>query len=181
MLASDEIYNIFVNDFSNKIYNLKSEIPFSDYIFLCVGSDKITGDSFGPIVGSNLERLFKNFYNNIKIIGTLEKPISGINLEATLKEIYNTYENPCIIAVDAALSKKEDVGKIIVSNSKMKFGRGTNKKFIEIGNISIKGIVAKDCKLPKYNFNELQNTSLNVVMKLANITSDGIYSVIKYR
>lgn len=181
MLASDEIYSIFVNDFSNTIYNLKSDIQFSDYIFLCVGSDKITGDSFGPIVGSNLEKSFKNFYNNIKVVGTLENPISGINLENAVKKIYNTYERPCIIAVDAALSKKEDIGKIVVSNSKMRFGKGTNKKIMQIGDISIKGVVAKDCKIPKYNFNELQTTSLNIVLKLANITSDGIYNVIKYR
>lgn len=181
MLANDEIYNIFINDFSSKIYNLKTDEPFSDYVFLCVGSDKITGDSFGPIVGTNLEKSFKNFYNNIRIIGTLERPVSGVNLEKTVKEIYNTYEKPCIIAVDAALSKKEDIGRIIVSEAKMKFGTGTNKKVIQIGDISIKGIVAKDCKIPKYNFNELQTTSLNIVMKLANITSDGIYNVIKYR
>lgn len=181
MLANNTIYNNFINDFSNKIYNLKSEKPFSDYIFLCVGSDKITGDAYGPIVGENLKKAFKNFYNNIKIIGTLENPISGINLEQVVKNIYTTYENPCIIAIDAALSAKEDIGKIIVTNQKMKFGKGTNQKLIETGDISIKGIVAKDHKIPKYNFNELQTTSLNTVIKLANITSEGIYNVIKYK
>lgn len=181
MLAKEEIYNNFINDFTNKICNLKSDKPFSDYIFLCVGSDKITGDSFGPIVGSNLENLFKNFYNNIEIIGTLEKPVSGANLQIEVNKIYNRYENPCIIAIDAALSQKENIGKIIVTDSKMKFGKGTYKQIMEIGNISIKGIVARDHKIPKYNFNELQTTSLNIVMKLANITSEGIYNVIKYR
>lgn len=181
MLASNEVYNNFVNDFSSKMYNLKTDIPFSDYIFLCVGSDKIIGDAFGPLVGRNLEKAFKNFYNNIKVIGTLEKTISGTNLESEIKKIYNTYENPCIIAIDAALSTKEDIGKIIVTNSKMKFKRATSKDMIEVGDISIKGIVARDFKLSKYNFRELSNTSLNIVMNLANITSDGIYNVIKYR
>lgn len=181
MLIADEVYNTFVNEFSSKIYNLKSDIPFSNYIFLCVGSDKITGDAFGPIVGDNLEKLLKKFYNNIKVIGTLEKPVSGINLEEQVNKIYQSYKNPCIIAIDAALSKKEDIGKIIVTNTKMKFAKGVGKKNIEVGDISIKGIVAKDYKIPKYNFNELQNTSLNIVMKLAKTTSDGIYNVIKYR
>ena len=181
MLVNDIIYNNFVNDFTNQIYNLKNEKPYSHYIFLCVGSDKITGDSYGPIVGEKLEKLLKNYYNNIKIIGTLENPVSGINLEKEIEKIYTLYENPCIIAIDAALSKEEDLGKIIVTNSKMKFGKSTNRKTIEIGEISIKGIVAKDYKIPKYNFNELQTTSLNLVMKLATITSDGIYNVIKYK
>lgn len=181
MLAREDIYNNFVNDFSSKIYNLKSDKPFSDYIFLCVGSDKITGDSFGPLVGNNLEKLFKNFYNNIRVIGTLENPVSGLNLQEELKKVYNKYENPCIIAVDAALSKKEDIGRIIVTDSKMRFGKGTNKTIVEVGDISIKGIVAIDHKIPKYNFNELQRTSLNIVMKLADITSEGIYNAIKYK
>ncbi len=181
MLAKQTIYNNFINDFTQHIYNLKSEKPFSDYIFLCVGSDKITGDAYGPIVGNNLEKSFKNFYNNIRIIGTLEKPVSGTNLEKEIEQINLKYENPCIIAVDAALSSKENIGKIVVTDTKMQFGKGTNKKMIEIGDISIKGIVAKDYKTPKYNFNELQTTSLNLVMNLANITSEGIYNVIKYK
>lgn len=181
MLAANDIYNNFVNDFSTKIYNLRNDKVFSDYIFLCVGSDKITGDAFGPLVGGKLESLFKNLYNNIKVIGTLENPVSGNNLNKEVEKIYNMYENPCVIAIDAALSVKNDIGKIIVTNSKMKFGKGTNKKMLEIGDISIKGVVARDHKIPKYNFSELQNTSLNIVIKLANITSEGIYNVIKYR
>lgn len=181
MLVGDSVYNGFVNDFSNRIYNLRSDVPFSDYIFLCVGSDRITGDAFGPLVGDNLKKAFKNFYNNIRVVGTLENPVSGVNLEKTVRRIYDTYKNPCIIAVDAALSGKEDVGKIVVTNSKMKFGKGTNKKMLEVGDVSIKGIVGRDYKVSKYNFRELQNVSLNVVMRLAGITSDGIYNVIKYK
>lgn len=181
MLLADELYNKFVNDFSNEIYNLKSDVPFSDYIFLCVGSDKITGDSFGPIVGDSLQKLFKSMYNNIKVVGTLEEPISGVNLKKEVEKIYNTYKNPCIIAIDAALSLEKDIGKIIVTNSKMKFGKGTSKNILEVGDISIKAIVAKDYKIPRYNFQNLQNTSLNIVIKLADITSKGIYDVIKYK
>lgn len=181
MLATNDVYNDFVNDFSSKLYNLKKDSPISDYIFLCVGSDKITGDAFGPLVGDRLQGLLKNSYNNIKIVGTLENPISGINLNKEVEKIYHTYANPCIIAIDAALSAKEDIGTIVVTNSKMKFGKGTNKKMLEVGDISIKGIVAKDYKIPRYNFSQLQNTSLSIVIRLANITSDGIYNVIKYR
>ena len=181
MLANDDVYNNFINDFSSKIYNLKSDYPFSDYIFLCVGSDKITGDAYGPLVGDSLQKLLKKSYNNIQILGTLESPISGTNLDKAVEKIYSIYKNPCIIAIDAALSKKENIGKIIVTNSKMKFGKGTNKKMIEVGDISIKAVVARDYKNDRYNFRELQNTSLNIVLKLANITSEGIYNVIKYK
>lgn len=181
MLGKEELYNNFISDFSTKIYNLKNDEPFSDYIFLCVGSDKITGDAFGPLVGDKLQKLFKNHYNNISVEGTLEKTISATNIEGKVKEIYNKYKKPCIIAIDSALSNKEDIGKIIVTDTKMKFGKGTNKRMITVGDISIKGIVAQNYKIARYNFSTLQNTSLNLVMKLANITADGIYNVVKYR
>lgn len=181
MLGKEELCNNFISDFSTKIYNLKSDEPFSDYIFLCVGSDKITGDAFGPLVGDKLEKLFKNYYNNIAVVGTLESTVSATNLEDNIKEIYKKYKNPCIIAIDSALSNKNDIGKIIVTDTKMKLGKGTNKNIIEVGDISIKGIVAQDYKIPRYNFSTLQNTSLNLVIKLANITAEGIYNVVKYR
>ena len=154
MLGNDEVYNRFVNDFSTKIYNLKSDIPFSDYIFLCVGSDKIIGDTFGPLVGYRLDKLLKNSYNNIKVIGTLESPVSARNLDKEVYEIYNIYKNPCIIAIDAALSTQDNIGKIIVTNSKMRFGKSTNSKLLEVGNISIKGVEARDNRIPRHNFSK---------------------------
>lgn len=177
----EQEYEEFVSNFTNKIYNLKTDLPFSDYIFLCVGSDKVTGDAFGPLVGKNLEELLQNYYNNIHIIGTLEEPIHANNLHSTIQTINKDYKNPCIIAIDSALSKQEDIGKIFVTNKEMKLANGIGKNSIGVGNISIKGVVAKNHRMSKQNFYELQNTSLNLVMKLANITSHGIYEVIKYK
>lgn len=181
MLGKEELYNNFISDFSTKIYNLKSDEPFSHYIFLCVGSDKITGDAFGPLVGDKLQNLFKNYYNNIIVEGTLENTVSATNIKTTVNQIYTKYKKPCIIAIDSALSNKEDIGKIIVADTKMKLGKGTNKNIMAVGDISIKGIVAQDYKIARYNFSTLQNTSLNLVIKLANITAEGIYNVVKYR
>lgn len=181
MLSQNDKYNNFVNEFSSILYNLKVDIPFSDYIFLCVGSDKIIGDSYGPLVGEKLKEAFKNVYNNIKIYGTLDNTVSAINLEKTVDEIYASYKHPCIIAIDSALASENRIGNIVVSNTKMQCGKGTNKKMRWVGDISIKGIVAKDYKMPRYNFSGLQNTRLGEVIRLADITSKGIYEVIKYR
>lgn len=160
MLSGDEKYNKFVNEFSDILYNLKTEEPYTDYLFLCVGSDKITGDCYGPIVGQKLKEGFKNTYQNIHVYGTLDEPISAINLEQTVNNIYKMYKNPCIIAIDSALGAQDNIGKILVSNKKMQCGKGTNKKLISIGDISIKGVVAKDFRIPKYNFSSLQNTRI---------------------
>lgn len=172
MLSQNDKYNNFVNEFSNKLYNLKMDNPFSNYIFLCVGSDKIIGDSYGPLVGGKLKASFKNMYNNIEIYGTLEEPISAINLESKVKEIYKKYLNPCIIAIDSALGSQERIGTIVVSNTKMQCGKGTAKNMLYVGDISVKAIVGRNYKIPKYNFSTLQNTSLGEVMKLADITAN---------
>ncbi len=181
MFFEEDIYRGFVNDFNTQLYNLHPEIPFSDYIFLCIGSDKIIGDAYGPLVGEKLQEYFKETYHNIKIIGTLEDPVPASTLSTKVKNIYKSYLNPCIIAIDSALAKKEELGKIYVSNKKMQCGKGINKNILSVGDISIKGVVAIDFKTPKYNFSSLQNTSLRNVLKLANITSNGIYQSIKYR
>lgn len=180
-MINEKDYEEFVEDFTNKMYNLKTDIPFSNYIFLCVGSDKVTGDAFGPLVGKQLEELLQNYYNNIHIIGTLQNPIHANNLNVTIQKINQEYKNPCIIAIDSALSKEEDIGKIFITNKGMKFANGISQATIGIGNMSVKGVVAKNHKMPRQNFYELQNTSLNLVMNLADITSRGIYEAIKYK
>ena len=101
-------------------------------------------------------------------------------LEKTIKLIENSHPNACIIVVDAALSKKENVGKIFVKKEKTVLGRGLNKNKIELGDLSIKAVVGKNNKLPYYNFNILQNVPLNTVIKLANVVADGIVEIVKY-
>lgn len=180
-MVNEQEYREFVSNFTNKIYHLKEDKPFSDYIFLCVGSDKVIGDAYGPLVGTTLKEQLKQYYSNIHIIGTLEEPVLATNLKKVIVNIQKEYVNPCIIAVDSALSKKEDIGKVFVSNQKMKFAQSIRQEPIEVGQISIKGVVAQDCKVARYNFSVLQSTSLAKVLNLAQMTANGIYETIKYR
>ena len=83
-----------------------------------------------------------------------------------------------VIAIDAALSCNNKIGTIIVNQNKMNIGSGINKRNLYIGDISIKGIVAKDFKNPKHNFNTLQNMPLSVIIDMAECVSTGIYNVI---
>ena len=58
--------------------------PGQPLIFLCIGSDRATGDSLGPIVG---QKLYKHKFPNLYIYGTLEYPVHAKNLEETLRQI----------------------------------------------------------------------------------------------
>ena len=55
-------YNKFICEFYNEL-NEKNK-AFSDLIFLCIGTDRLTGDCFGPLVGDKL----KSNINNITIL-----------------------------------------------------------------------------------------------------------------
>lgn len=181
MLNYEKIENInikekFVNDFNYIFNKVKNEKKCLEIIFLCVGTDRITGDCFGPLVGSKLtQKLEYCNYSNINIYGSLSQNLSYENINKVIQKID---KESIIIVIDAALSKEENIGKIFVQKSKTILGKGLEKNKIEIGDISIKSVVAKDYKIAKCNFKALQNISLNGVMRLANIVSEGIFETI---
>ena len=153
MFIKDEL-NRDTEEFTNKIKKIlyKKNNHFN-LVFLCIGTDRMTGDCLGPIVGSKLKGIVerKNIYN-IDIYGTLESNVSYTNIQEISKIIEKRNPNSCIIAIDAALSSKQNIGKIFVEEGKLALGKGLNKNKIEIGDISIKGVVGENHKLLKNNF-----------------------------
>jgi putative sporulation protein YyaC len=145
-------------------------------VFVCIGTDRSTGDSLGPLVGTLLEEKGSNpFY----IYGTLDDPIHAINLEEKLKEIKQRHFYPFIIGIDACLGKMKSVGSIQVANGPVKPGAGVNKELIPVGDIHLTGVVNVSGFM---EFFVLQNTRLNLVLKMAKTISNGIHQAsIKYR
>lgn len=173
------IKETFIQEFSRCLYQERKRS--FEVVFLCIGTDRVIGDCLGPLVGTILqEKLEKYNIFNLTIYGTLEKNICYTNIQEMLEMLQSKHQNACIVVIDAALSNKENIGKIFIKKEKMSLGKSLNKSKVEIGDISIKAVVGKDYKLSKYNFTSLQNISLNVVIRLANLIADGIYEVIKY-
>ena len=114
MQEKENLYNNFVNDFSNTMCEMASGNQYSNILFVCIGTDRITGDSFGPLVGQKLNLLFSNA-DKINVIGNLDNPVSANNASNIIKDINNQYTNPFVIAVDAALSTQNNVGTIAVN------------------------------------------------------------------
>lgn len=165
--------NNFAEEFLENI-SLKMR-DFENIIFLCIGTDRSTGDSLGPLIGETLSLAISN--EKIKVLGTLERPIHAKNLEDTIISIYSEIEKPLIVAIDACLGKSENIGKITLSNKPIKPGAGANKKLPSVGDISITGIVNDSSFL---DINILQNTRLNIVMNMSNAISIGIiYAILK--
>ncbi len=177
MTFKEELYNNFVQDFSIVLREKIRDLEISKLIFLCIGTDRVIGDSFGPLVGYKLEYLFKE-EENIKVIGTLDNIICAHNISKIISDINNRYQDSFLIAIDAALSNRNNIGKIVVSKNNINVGSGFNKNNIYVGDMSIKGIVSKKMSNPKYNFKLLQNTPLSLVMSMADVVVEGICDII---
>ncbi|AWZ49743.1 spore protease YyaC [Clostridiaceae bacterium 14S0207] len=168
---------------NNCIYQLRDKL--SDYILpilknqrpiiiLCIGTDRSTGDSLGPLVGEKLKFLSRE---NLYIYGNLENPVHAKNIEDTLQNIKSTFKNPYIIAVDACLGNINNIGSIVIQEKALSPGAALNKPLPKVGNLSVTGIVNISGSL---EFMVLQNTRLYTVMELAEKISSGIYhSIIK--
>lgn len=136
-------------------------------IFLCIGTDRATGDCLGPLVGEYL----KHTLSDVPVYGTLEQPVHALNLEDTISMIQGKYTSPFIIAIDASLGIPEHIGYATLSHAPLIPGKGVNKKLPAIGNLSITGIV-NVAGFP--NSVLLQSTRLHTVMTLANCISRAI-------
>lgn len=141
-------------------------------ILLCIGTDRSTGDSLGPLVGEKLNFLVRD---HIHIYGNLATPVHAKNLTETIKKIYLTHDNPFIIAVDACLGSIQNVGKIFLKDEPLSPGAAVNKDLPKIGDLSITGVVNISGAL---EFMVLQNTRLHTVMSLSDVIARGIYHCI---
>jgi putative sporulation protein YyaC len=108
-------------------------------VFLCIGSDRATGDCLGPIIGYKLSKYKK--YHKYYVYGTLEEPVHAKNLKNTIDMIYQTHEDAFVIAIDASLGKSSHIGYITLGEGPLKPGAGVDKDLPEVGDIFITGIV----------------------------------------
>ncbi|HJV31413.1 MAG TPA: spore protease YyaC [Bacillales bacterium] len=138
-------------------------------VFVCIGTDRSTGDSLGPLTGTLLsEKNIPSFF----VYGTLDDPIHAVNLAEKLKEIHEKHFHPFIIGIDACLGRVKSVGMIEIGNGPVQPGAGVNKELPEVGNIHITGIVNVSGFM---EFFVLQNTRLNLVLNMAKSIANGIY------
>ena len=137
-------------------------------VFLCIGSDRATGDCLGPIVGYKLRQLNMS---GCSVYGTLEYPVHARNLEETIEYIEAFHGEPIIIAIDASLGRSSHVGYFTLGRGALKPGAGVDKELPSVGDLYITGIVNMSGFLDHML---LQTTRLHIVMKLADRICEGI-------
>lgn len=167
----------FVENLGSRLYRYSIKNKFSNIIFVCIGTNKIVGDSFGPLVGENLKKNIESEY--IQIYGTLDKTVNYLNIFQIRKVIANKYNKPCIITIDSALSKTEEVGKSFINWGGIELGKAINKGLYFDSNINIKTVIGKARKSDLNNIIELQKVDEDFISNLANYVSLGIIETLE--
>lgn len=145
---------------------------WSELVFLCIGSDRMTGDCLGPYVGNQLSRLSMK---GIFVYGTLSQPVHALNLSRTASAIRNRHPKGLVIAIDASLGQKKHLGYVTIGNGALYPGAGVRKELPPVGDIHITGIVNISGVLEQLT---LQTTRLSTVISLADTITKGILELL---
>ena len=142
-------------------------------LLLCIGTDRSTGDSLGPLIGY----LLKNQeLKHIRVLGTLNRPVHAMNLEDTLSIVEQYYQDHVIVAVDASVGMHDHIGCITVGRGSLKPGLGVSKELRSVGDLFITGVVSS---CGDYDPLMLQSIRLSVVKRMAECISESVCIVEK--
>jgi putative sporulation protein YyaC len=144
---------------------LPANLQRDDVIFVCIGSDLSIGDSLGPIVGTQLECL------GYKVIGTLKQPLHGLNLASRLASEL-TGNQKTVIAIDACIGQKREIGGFEVTKGPIHPGKGLGKNLKKVGDYSIAGIVSS---ASPFDFFHEQTVHLSLIFDMAKIVVTAIH------
>ena len=142
-------------------------------IVVCIGSDLAIGDSLGPITGSMLQ--YKTQGLNTFIYGTLTAPVTAKEIRTLRTFLRETHRGKQILAIDAAVGDKGDIGLIKLHDAPLLPGAGANKKLGAIGDVSIMAVVAEKSVS---NYSLLNTTRLNLVYTMSEIISDAVAALL---
>ena len=140
-------------------------------MFLCIGTDRSTGDSLGPLVGHKLRA---RKLRRAAVIGTLDRPVHAMNLDLYSRYIRLNYPDYVVVAIDASVGSSDHVGYATLGRGALKPGLGVSKELEAVGDISITGIVG-GCG--NYDPVMLQSVRLSMVMQMADCICESIFLV----
>ncbi|NLZ74034.1 MAG: spore protease YyaC [Bacteroidales bacterium] len=133
---------------------------------ICIGTDRSTGDSYGPLVGYILS---KYTIYSFDLYGTIYEPVHALTLEKTIYKIRQ--EDTLVLAIDSSVGLSDYVGCIGLKYGAIQPGSGVGKNLPPVGDIAISGVVALSGFAPLIM---LQSASLGMVYKMAEKTAMAI-------
>lgn len=163
-------------EFATRLYDMicleQENGKTAGVVFLCIGTDRSTGDSLGPLIGYKLqERL-----GSLEILGTLDRPVHAMNLDTYQVILRAEYPGYVVVAVDASVGNMDHIGYVTLGKGSLKPGLGVSKELRAVGDIFITGIVGS---CGSFDPLMLQSIRLSIVMRMADCISKSIYLVEK--
>jgi len=159
-----------IDQLTNRLYDHFIRVPSRrQIVFVCIGTDRSTGDSLGPLVGTHLKKLP---YSDLNVFGTLEEPVHAMNLSETVENIDAIFHDPYVVAVDACLGQVSSIGSITVADGPVKPGAGVQKQLTPVGDMHITGIVNVGGFMEYF---VLQNTRLSLVMAMSETIARSLF------
>ena len=149
-----------------------------ELVWVCIGTDRMTGDSLGPFVGTMLtEAGVPNVY------GTIDHPVHALNLAETLERIKEAHPDACIVGIDACLGEEKLVGSMELRDGALEPGTGADKVLPSVGDYNIIGVVnVGDFMVGSFmEYMVLKNTRLSLVIQMAKSITDFILRSLEAR
>ena len=143
-------------------------------VIICIGTPKVEGDSLGPKVG---DILIKKMNIGAYVYGKTSSPVTGVNCKKYFEHIKTHHSHSLVIAVDACLGSKDDVGKIKYTFDGLRAGSALNKQLGKFGDIGMLGIVAESgpnnmASLVRASSKNVDELALKIAEKIYNLISD---------
>ncbi len=135
------------------------------FAVLCIGTDRSTGDSYGPLTGTLLTQRRLQVFD---VHGTLSHPVHALNLQEKIHSIYNLNPDTLIIAIDASLGQNESIGNLVYGIGSIAPGKAVKKDLPLVGDLFITSIVNIAGFM---EYSTLQSTRLSLVYSMAQKTA----------
>lgn len=118
-------------------------------VVLCIGTPKVMGDSLGPRVG---DLLAGKYSVDAYVYGRTAFPVTGVNCKNYFAHIRTHHPNSLVVAVDACVGERGEVGRIKYSTDGLRAGSALGKLLGSFGDVGFLGVVAERSE---DNFNAL--------------------------
>lgn len=132
----DNVIPILTNALS-KLINSIDPYHNRDIVVVCIGSDRVLGDTVGPLTGTYISRSTPE----LQIYGQLGSTVAATNIKSIIKLIP---KDVITIAIDASIGVEID--NIIIQPGSCDPGAATGKKLPSVGDITITAVI---CNPPK--------------------------------
>ena len=159
-----------MNETAEQLYTLLGTLRRPPVV-LCIGSDRVTGDCVGPLVGHMLMQSGAPCV----VFGTLRAPVTALNLSETLEIVRSACPSGKVIAVDSCVGAESDLGKIRVLRGSLRPGLACGKTLPKVGDLSVTATVTSG------NADNLYSVRLGFVYSLADTIAAAIADACRRR